>query len=195
MERVAQIARCRPAAIILREKDLPEKNYAVLAKQALTVCRQYGILCILHNFTAIAAELNASALHLPLPVLRSLSAADRKNFSVLGASCHSVAEAEEAESLGCTYITAGHIFATDCKKGVPERGINFLQAVCSAVSIPVYAIGGITPERKSELQNAGAEGACVMSAVMTCSDVGAYFAAWSALKIGAKKERESLPAG
>lgn len=177
-ERMAKIVRCRPAAIILREKDLSADDYTVLAGQLLDVCQKYGVLCVLHNFAVVALRLGATALHLPLPVLRSLSVADRKKFSVLGASCHSVGEAKEAEQLGCTYITAGHIFDTDCKKNLPARGTDFLQAICSCVSVPVYAIGGMVPAHKAKVQNAGAAGVCVMSGMMTCRDVRAYMDSW-----------------
>ena len=64
-------------------------------------------------------------------------------FKVIGTSVHSVEDAIKAEQLGATYMTAGHIFATDCKKGLPPRGLDFLKNVCDAVEIPVYAIGGI----------------------------------------------------
>ena len=49
----------------------------------------------------------------------------------------------EAERLGAAYVTAGHIFTTDCKKGLPPRGLDFLKNVCDAVTIPVYGIVGI----------------------------------------------------
>lgn len=78
--------------------------------------------------------------------------------------------------MGCTYITAGHIFETDCKRGLPGRGLEFLREVCRAVTIPVYAIGGIEPKRMAEIFAAGAAGACVMSGPMVCGDVGTYFA-------------------
>ena len=83
---------------------------------------------------------------------------ERKAFSILGASCHSVTDALLAERLGCTYITAGHIFATECKKGLPGRGVAFLEEVCKSVSIPVYALGGITPENKKEVMKPGLKG-------------------------------------
>lgn len=50
---------------------------------------------------------------------------------------------KEAEQLGASYLTAGHIYATDCKRGLPPRGLGFLKEVCREVSIPVYGIGGI----------------------------------------------------
>ena len=81
--------------------------------------------------------------------------------------------ARAAEKLGCTYITAGHGFATDCKKGLAPRGLDFLQAVCRAVDLPVWAIGGITPENFPSVRAAGARGGCVMSGLMTCADPAA----------------------
>ena len=85
---------------------------------------------------------------------------------MLGASVHSVQEALEARELGATYVTAGHVFCTDCKKGVPARGLSFLREVCHAVDIPVYGIGGINEENYSEVLDQGAAGYCLMSEAM-----------------------------
>ena len=176
LERLKEIARQRPAGILLREKDLTPEEYRKLAREVQSICKKAGVPCILHSFTGVAEELEADALHLPLPLLRKLPGEDRGRFRQLGASCHSVADAREAQSLGCTYITAGHIFDTDCKRGLPGRGLDFLREVCGAVTIPVYAIGGIEPKRMAEIFAAGAAGACVMSGPMACEDVGTYFA-------------------
>ena len=176
LERLKEIARQRPAGILLREKDLTPEEYRKLAREVQSICKKAGVPCILHSFTGVAEELAADALHLPLPLLRKLPGEDRGRFRQLGASCHSVADAREAQSLGCTYITAGHIFDTDCKRGLPGRGLDFLREVCGAVTIPVYAIGGIEPKRMAEIFAAGAAGACVMSGPMVCGDVGTYFA-------------------
>jgi thiamine-phosphate pyrophosphorylase len=68
--------------------------------------------------------------------------------------------------LGASYVTAGHIFATDCKKGLEPRGITFLENVCASVDIPVYAIGGISSDNYMEALDAGAQRVCMMSALM-----------------------------
>lgn len=120
----------------------------------------------MHNFPKVAEKLNHDALHLPLQVLATLTDKEKSQYKILGASCHSVEDAVKALKLGCTYITAGHIFDTDCKKGLPGRGLDFLKAVCSSVSIPVYAIGGISPKNFSMVRNAGADGGCIMSSAM-----------------------------
>ena len=153
---------------------MPESDYEDLAKKVIEICNKYNTQCILHNFPKVAEKLNHDALHLPLHVLATLTDKEKSQYKILGASCHSVEDAVKALKLGCTYITAGHIFDTDCKKGLPGRGLDFLKAVCSSVSIPVYAIGGISPKNFSMVRNAGADGGCIMSSAMNCLEPHNY---------------------
>ena len=148
LKRIQIIAAAQPKAIVLREKDLSEEAYTILAEKVMHICEKYSVPCILHSFAKAAMALN-----------------------VIGASCHSLEEAKEAERLGCTYITAGHIFLTDCKKGLPGRGLTFLQNICENVSIPVYAIGGISNENINDVRQTGAAGACIMSGFMKCNNI------------------------
>ena len=167
LARIEQVAQKRPRAIVLREKDLTESRYAKLAADVVDVGRFYEVPIVLHSFVSAAESLRVSGLHLPLVSLQDLSAARRKQWQRLGTSCHSLEDVRMAEALGCSYLIAGHIFATDCKKGLPGRGVEFLREVCKSSRLPVYAIGGITPERLPEVLAAGAQGACVMSGLMT----------------------------
>lgn len=172
--RIEKLARAKPKAIVLREKHLPENDYEDLAKKVIGICNKYNTQCILHNFPKVAEKLNHDALHLPLHILATLTDKEKSQYKILGASCHSVEDALKAEKLGCTYITAGHIFDTDCKKGLPGRGLDFLKEVCKSVSIPVYAIGGISSDNILMVKNSGAKGACVMSSAMNCPEPHNY---------------------
>lgn len=176
--RIEKIASAHPKGIILREKNMTEEEYKRLADSVMKICDKYGTTCILHSFVNVARELNCKSIHLPLHILGTLSSDDKAIFTSLGASCHSVEDAIEAEKSGCTYITAGHIFETDCKKGLPGRGIDFLKSVCESVSVPVYGIGGINAENMDEVRKTGAKGACVMSGGMICNEVQNYLAAF-----------------
>lgn len=174
LARIEDIAKARPSGIILREKDLLDDGYEKLAAQVLEICKKHGVKCILHSYIDVAIKLDCEYIHLPLPMLRAMSDEQKKSFKEIGASCHSVQEAVEAEKLGCAYITAGHIFATDCKKDLPPRGADFLQKVCKAASVPVYAIGGITPATVKRALKAKPRGVCVMSGLMQCGDAEEY---------------------
>lgn len=169
LDQIEKIAAAKPSGIILREKDLMEDAYQMLAMSVSEICKAYGVRCILHSFVDVARNIGCKAVHLPLPVLKK-EAANLREFERIGASVHSLEEAIEAEKAGASYITAGHIFETDCKPSLPPRGLTFLREVRKEVHIPVYAIGGITPENTDEAVNAGAEGVCIMSGLMQCKD-------------------------
>lgn len=166
-EQIRRVCACHPQALILREKDLSESEYQKLAKQVLEICRTFQVPCILHSFPDAARHLGCDAIHLPLSLLRAHQN-ELSDFTVIGTSVHSLEEAQEGERLGATYLTAGHIYTTDCKKGVPPRGTDFLREVCLSTTLPVYAIGGIQLEtaQMEEILSCGARGGCIMSQAM-----------------------------
>lgn len=170
-DQIEMIASAHPKAIVLREKDLSEKEYEQLARQVMQICQKHGTQCILHSFSNVAIALGAEAVHMPLPLLQKMTPQEKSHFQIIGASCHSLEEAKKAQNLGCTYITAGHIFLTDCKKGLPGRGLPFLEEICKTVRIPVYAIGGISSQNIESVRKTGAAGACIMSGFMRCKTV------------------------
>ena len=166
LARLERVAAARPRAIVLREKDLPAADYERLARAVLPLCRARGVPCFLHSYPELAIRLGADGLHMPLAALQALPESERRRLRSLGASCHSLADVRLAGTLGCSYVTLGHIYATSCKPGLPPRGRGLLRAVCADTSLPVYAIGGITLARLPEVLSDGAAGACVMSGLM-----------------------------
>lgn len=174
LQRIEALAKGGIRNIILREKDMTEEDYRLLARDVMEICERYGFECTLHNFVNAAGELGAKRIHLPLHVLRDMSSEEKSCFDVIGVSTHSIEEAREAVQLGADYITAGHIFETDCKKGLAGRGLDFLRDICENINIPVYAIGGISPDNIGDIAASGAAGACLMSSLMKCSDVNGY---------------------
>lgn len=163
-DQLERILAKRPAGMILREKDLPLEAYLSLGREVLARCRAAGIPCWFHSFPEAACQLQPEGLQLPMAALRSLTPEQRRGFhGKLGASCHSLAEMLEAAKLGAACCTFSHIYPTQCKPGLPPRGLEQLREICAQSPIPVYALGGVTPERFPELQAAGAAGAVMMS--------------------------------
>lgn len=164
--RIDRLASGKPDGVILREKDLRPAQYETLAIKVQEICKKHGVPLIINQNVAIAMRLKVSGIGLSMENLRKYQN-ELQGFTHVGASVHSVDEAVEAQRLGATYLIAGHIFSTDCKKGVPPRGLSFLNEVCSKVSLPVFAIGGITAENVNMVRSAGAKGICIMSEAMT----------------------------
>ena len=176
----------------LGSKDTPPSSvfavYEELAKEVMAICAEYKVPCILHTFWRVAEKLKCDTVHLPLPILRqfvlekqnqtnqkyresqnlSIPESQREIIQKIGTSVHSTEQAQEAQELGASYVTAGHIYATDCKKGLQPRGLDFLRQVCAAVDLPVYAIGGIKFDETQwmSLKECGAAGGCIMSGMM-----------------------------
>ncbi len=165
-ERVEKLAKLGIRAIILRDKASSEQEYLKLAEKAISVCENSGTELILHGRADAARQLGWKKIHLPLLALEA-SEGTLEGFETIGASCHSVSDALLAKKLGATYITASHIFETDCKKGLKGRGLGFLEEVCSKAELPVWALGGISPANYKMCLERGAEAACMMSVFMT----------------------------
>ncbi|MBD9304051.1 MAG: thiamine phosphate synthase [Lachnospira sp.] len=173
LEQIKRVCQLRPEAIILREKDLSETEYAKLAEEVYNITTSYDVRLIIHTYINVARELGINTVHMSLHNMREyrkefIDNVNKTNNIKTGCSIHSVEEAVEARNMGASYITAGHVYATDCKKGLAPRGLDFLKNVCDSVDIPVYAIGGINIDdgRRKEVKKYGAAGSCIMSGMM-----------------------------
>ena len=156
----------KPDMLILREKDLSEDEYYELAKKIKPMCDKSGVELVIHTYVNVAKKLGVKSIHLPLDKYIMLTEEDKQLFDNIGTSVHSLDDLEKAISFGVTYVLAGHIYDTDCKKGLPGRGLEFLQEICSNVRVPVIAIGGINMDRLKEVKDVGASGAAIMSGYM-----------------------------
>ena len=67
LDQIERVCQAHPAALILREKDLPAEDYKTLAIRVLPICQQYNVSCILHTFWQDALALGCTCIHLPLP--------------------------------------------------------------------------------------------------------------------------------
>lgn len=170
LERLDRIAAQHPYAIVLREKDLSESEYEALARDCLRICQKHAVSLNLNSQIAVARRIGCDGIHLPFHLLLQHKN-ELDDFSRVGVSLHSPEEAAQLADTPATYVQAGHVFPTDCKAGVPPRGLSFLRAVSQATDLPVFGIGGINAERYPAVLQTGAAGACIMSGLMTCSDV------------------------
>ncbi|OFO27905.1 thiamine phosphate synthase [Fusobacterium sp. HMSC064B11] len=159
-------------ALTLREKDLYKNEYLNLVKKIYPICKRYRIDLILHqNYDLnLDKKYKIEEIHLSYDNFKSLNKNIReeliKKYKKIGVSIHSVDEAKEVENLGATYVVAGHIFETDCKKDLEPRGLNFIKELSSILTIPIFTIGGINKENSHLAINSGAFGVCMMSSLM-----------------------------
>lgn len=116
-------------------------------------------------------KVSADGVHLPEDSGYSVGMCRAAIVSgLVGRSVHSVKAACEAAAQGADYLVAGTIFASQSHPDRPPAGLGFLRDVCAAVSLPVLAIGGVTPQNLGLCLEAGAAGVAVLSPIMQASD-------------------------
>ena len=158
--------------LTLREKDLDKNEYLNLVEKIYPICKKYGIDLILHqNYDLnLDEKYNIEGIHLSYEIFKSLNKNIRekliKKYKRIGVSIHSLEEAKDVENLGATYVVAGHIFETDCKKDLKPRGLIFIKQLSSTLTIPIFAIGGINQENSNLVIKSGAFSVCMMSSMM-----------------------------
>jgi len=159
-------------AVQLREKDLPEAELMPLAKQLRGLTRSHGALLFINDNIDIALAVEADGVHLGGHSQATEVIRRKVGEKVLiGVSTHSKEEIEIAAKQGADFVTFGPVYATPSKTkyGKPQ-GLKKLSEACRNSSIPVFALGGITPERATEVQQAGASGIALISAIIASSD-------------------------
>jgi thiamine-phosphate pyrophosphorylase len=159
----------------IREKDLPARELASLARQALDIAGKYSakrsspVRVLVNDRLDVAIAGRAGGVHLgerSLPVAEAkrllASAVQKKAVDgsfLVGVSCHSIEAAQGVERDGADYVFFGPIFPTPAKEHFGSaQGVESLAQVCGATSIPVLAIGGITPAKAESCVIAGAAG-------------------------------------
>ena len=159
-------------SLTLREKDLNKNEYLKLIEKVYPICQKYKINLILHqNYDLnLNEKYKIEGIHLSYDNFKSLNKNIRKGlikkYKRIGVSIHSLEEAREVENLGASYVVAGHIFETDCKKGLEPRGVNFIKELSSVLTIPIFAIGGIDEKNSQSVIDSGAFSVCMMSSLM-----------------------------
>lgn len=155
-----------------REKNLSDPLLFEMAKRLREVTRRHGTLLTINDRTDIALLIGADGVHLgqdDLPSVREFRKLFPSEVLHLGISTHNPYEVRRALLLRPDYLGVGPIFSTSTKNtGVEPRGVTALEETQTLTSLPLVAIGGITPEHAGDLYRAGSH-ALAISGALTAS--------------------------
>jgi len=140
-------------ALQLREKDLPARELHQLALRLREICTRHGALLIVNDRVDVAVAAGADGVHLPFDSIGvSMARKLLPENCVIGVSTHSPPDVASATREGADFAVFGPVFDPISKPATgPAWGPEGLDAECRAGAIPVFALGGITPERAREL--------------------------------------------
>ena len=168
----------------LREKTLGTEALRRLAEALLDRMMRYGAHLYINTYADIAVEVGARGVHLPAAGPSPGSVRQRYGTSLtIGTSAHDLEELGRAETEGADFATYSPVYPPGSKGGSDTVvGLEGLRAAVKSTALPVFALGGITPERVPGCREAGASGIAVVSGILGAEDVGgavrSYLGAW-----------------
>jgi thiamine-phosphate pyrophosphorylase len=163
---IREAARAGMDLIQIREPRLDDRSLLKIVRAAIDAVAGTGARVLVNDRLDVALAAGAAGVHLRG---NSFDAADARRLApgefLIGRSVHSVAEAVHAEQGGgCDYLVFGTVFPSATKPaGHPAAGVEALERVCAAVTLPVLAIGGATVANTPRIAASGASGIAAIS--------------------------------
>ena len=159
-------------AIQLREKDLSAAQLLPLARQVRELTSDYRAKLLINDRIDVALAVEADGVHLgghslPVAVARSLIGPEK----LVGVSTHSHQQLNAATCGGADFITFGPIWYT-LSKTLPGEpvGLDELRTACELATVPVFALGGVTPKGIPELLALGCQRVACIGGILQNED-------------------------
>lgn len=128
-----------------------------LTRQAVANARQAGAEALINGDISLARELG-TGVHLRAGQLPELSMRPLAEGVSVAASCHTAEELRRAEDLGCDFVVLGSVAETASHPGAAPLGWEGFARLREVVSLPIYAIGGMSPADIGHARQQGAQG-------------------------------------
>ena len=154
-----------------REKCASSKKMYEEALVLRRICKR--ITFIVNDRIDVALACGADGVHigqddLPLDIARKILGKKK----IIGVTVHTVKEAQTAEKSGADYLGVSPVFSTFTKNDAGKPvGVGMIKAIKNRVSIPIIAIGGINLANAKSVIDAGVDGLCAISCVVTKRDI------------------------
>ncbi len=180
----------------LRAKGASVDEVRRLAEVILPITRQAGVGLVINDHLSVACEVGAEFCHLGQGDFFGAGHThvneirNPKSEIRIGLSTHSPDQAQGAVAAGADYVAVGPVFATRTKPGVKPVTLDFVRwaaAPQNGVTVPWFAIGGITLQNLDGVLAAGARRICVVSAILDAEDVTAACAEFKQRLIASRK--------
>ncbi len=164
--------------IQLRDKAVSTPQLCQRTVAAVTAARRHAeasgsprCLIVVNDRADVAAAAGADGVHLgaddlPVPLARRVGGPRL----LIGRTAHGVAEAHQAVLDGADYLGIGPCFPSATKEFTSFAPDDFLRQVAAEVSLPAFAIGGVTPDRLEHLAGLGVNRVAVAAAVTAAAD-------------------------
>lgn len=155
-----------------RDKKNPAARQEIIARALVTLCHKYDVPLLINDNVQLAKAVGAAGVHLgrddmEIGVARGVLGPT----AIIGVSCYNELDlAQAAQAAGANYVAFGRFFPSHTKPMARQASPDLLRMARAALSIPIVAIGGITPENGASLVEAGASALAVIEGVFNQHD-------------------------
>ena len=163
--------------IQLRAKNFSPKEIRAMAEKILPVMHRASVGLVINDYFDIAREIGADICHLgqedffDAGYKHCVEVRSQESEVRIGLSTHAPAQAQRAVNAAADYIAVGPIYATGTKPGARPVTLDYVRWAAANVTVPWFAIGGITLDNLGDVLAAGAQRICVVSAILNAPDV------------------------
>jgi thiamine-phosphate pyrophosphorylase len=181
IEAVERALRGGARLVQYRDKQSQPQQRHDNARALLDSCRAHGALLLINDDPALAAAVGADGVHLGQtdPAIGSARATCGID-AVIGVSCGSSLErARDGVAAGADYVAFGRFFPSRTKPEAPPAELSVLRLARQRLSVPICAIGGITPATARSVVEAGADLIAAVDGVFGAADIEAAAAAYA----------------
>jgi thiamine-phosphate pyrophosphorylase len=187
----------------LRAKGSGFDDVRRMAESILPITREAHVPLVINDFPKVAREIGAEFVHLGQEDFfdagftycselkksreeregggarnRGSSGSRSSRDLLVGLSSHAPNQAARAISAGADYIAVGPVFATATKPGREPVTLDYVRWAAANVTVPWFAIGGITLKNLDDVLAAGARRVCVVSAILNAPDIARACLEW-----------------
>lgn len=149
----------------LRANTCTEGRYQALAQQVMELCRRCDAALLLNSHPELVDITGADGVHLNSAQLMTINSRPVAKDKWFAASCHHRQELEKAKSLGVDFIVVSPVLPTSSHPGAEVLNWEGLAELCELATMPVYALGGMSPQHMSKAWRHGAQGIAAISAI------------------------------
>jgi 8-oxo-dGTP diphosphatase len=151
-----------------RFKALPLTTIKSFMAQAHLLCKQQGASLLINADCCFELLANTDGIHLTGKQLMAMDSCEafRKNNLIIAASCHNREELLHAEQCGVDFVVLSPVMATKTHIHAKPMGWEMFAMLTEAISIPVYALGGLSPNALESARQAGAQGIAAIRAFL-----------------------------
>jgi thiamine-phosphate pyrophosphorylase len=129
-----------------------------------------NVLFIMNDRPDLAILAGADGVHVGQEELPAALVRQMVGTMLIGVSTHSIEQARQAVLDGADYIGVGPVFESETKEFSQLAGLAYLEEVAAEISIPAFAIGGITEDRLEEVFQTGICRVAVGSALLNAEN-------------------------